>query len=76
MFLVLSKEFFKHQETKSLSRRTGEETPKKALGGGRKHYRFCKHRGECKTPAPESAREDAEQRRRGSQRAHPTESEI
>ena len=37
---------------------------------------FWKHRGECEIPAPEPAREDAEQRIGGSQRGHPTESEF
>ena len=37
---------------------------------------FYKHRGECEAPAPEPAREDAEQTIGGSQREHPTEREI
>ena len=51
-------------------------TPKRAPVEDGKYYRFCKHRGECEAPAPEPAREDAEQRIGGSQRGHPTEREI
>ena len=69
MFLVFSKRVFQHQETKSSSsRRAGQDTDQESALR-RQHVlpAFCKHQGECEAPAPELAREDAEQRIGGSQ---------
>ena len=40
MFLVLSKRVFRASRDKSLSRKAGNNTEKRAPGGGSKYYRF------------------------------------
>ena len=70
VFLVFRKGFLASgQETKSSSsRRAGEDTDQEsALRRQQVLPALCKHLGECEAPAPELAREDAEQRIGGSQ---------
>ena len=78
MFLVLSKNsfFFSIKRQRVHPEQLEETSMKRAPGGGSKYYRFWKHRGDCKIPAQEPARVDAEQSSGGSQRGHPTEREI
>ena len=67
MFLVLSKRAFTSGVEDS-SRGAGEDIDQEsALRRQQVLPAFCKHRGECNAPAPEPAREDAEQRIGGNQ---------
>ena len=67
MFLVLSKKVFRvSRDEEFIQKNWRGDTEKRAPGGGSKYYRFWKHLGECETPTPEPAREDADQRSGGS----------
>ena len=77
MFLVLSKRGFRASRDEDFIQRSwGGDTEKTAPRGGSEYHRSWKYRRECEAPAPEPAREDAEQRIGGSQRGHPTKREI
>ena len=77
MFSVFWKRGFRVSRDEEFTQRSWRgDTEKIVPRGGSVYYWFGKHRRECKTSAPEPAREDAEQKSGGSQRGHPTEREI
>ena len=72
MFLVLSKWFFRASREEEFIQESWEQH-REVSARRRQHVLpvFWKHRRECKTPAPESAREDGELRSGGAREGTP-----